>query len=662
MPGVQIFLSTVTVEFRSYRDALARHLDRPDLSVKVQEDFIPTGSETLDKLDGYIRQCEAVIHLVGDMSGAFAQPSAVASILERHHDLVSRLPAVGEVLSPGSPPLSYTQWEAYLAVYHRKRLFICVPEPSAPRDPTFRADDAQRENQQAHLQRLNALGRYAEVRFASCDGLTIELLRSTLHEILPPVRRPVSLPYPSLGTLFKGREEFLQRLRAGLERAADGRATAIVGQALHGLGGVGKTRLAVEYAWRYLEVYTALLFISAETPQDLRRNLAALSGPLVLDLPEQDAPDKEARVAATLRWLGEHPGWLLILDNADSLEAAVAAEELLGHLRGGQVLLTSRLTQWSAGVEPMELDVLEIEDAAAFLLERTERSRRKLPADAEDAAALARELDGLALALEQAGAYVAARRRSLTEYLQDWRAHAAEVQEWHDGRLMHYPRSVAVTWQTTMEQLGAGEIALLRLLAWLAPEPLPLWVLESDEAELLWRNAVRLLRHGEKAKSFWQKLGAFLGRRSARLVSTSGRLEDALTRLGTFSMVRWDPQEQSISVHRVVQEILRTRLPTRERPRWLTLSLRLLDHAWPGDPMDVRTWPRWNLLRPHIATAVAEADQMAIAEPTASLIGQLGLLGYARALHGEAEKLMLRNLAVDEPDLGSQASQSGDQT
>lgn len=73
MAHVRIFLSTVSAEFRSYRDALCRDLDRPNVTVKVQEDFIATGTETLDKLDEYIRQCDAVIHLVGDMTGAWAK-------------------------------------------------------------------------------------------------------------------------------------------------------------------------------------------------------------------------------------------------------------------------------------------------------------------------------------------------------------------------------------------------------------------------------------------------------------------------------------------------------------------------------------------------------------------------------------------------------------
>jgi tetratricopeptide (TPR) repeat protein len=87
----------------------------------------------------------------------------------------------------------------------------------------------------------------------------------------------ISLPYPSLGSLFKGRDAFLKDLHASLSRGS-GR-TAIVGSAVYGLGGIGKTRAAVEYAWAHQQDYTALLFVIAEKPEALRRNLAALAGP-----------------------------------------------------------------------------------------------------------------------------------------------------------------------------------------------------------------------------------------------------------------------------------------------------------------------------------------------------------------------------------------------
>ena len=144
MARVQIFLSTVSAEFRSYRDALRHDLDRPNVTVKVQEDFIATGTETLDKLDDYICQCDAVIHLVGDMTGALAQAPSVAVIRQRYPDLARRLPPLASVLASDAQALSYTQWEAWLALYHGKVLVIAVPQVGAARDERYQLDEAQR--------------------------------------------------------------------------------------------------------------------------------------------------------------------------------------------------------------------------------------------------------------------------------------------------------------------------------------------------------------------------------------------------------------------------------------------------------------------------------------------------------------------------------------
>jgi hypothetical protein len=158
---------------------------------------------------------------------------------------------------------------------------------------------------------------------------------------------------------------------------------------------VGKTRLAVEYGWRHLDDHSAVLFVAADTPSRLNQNPAALRGPEALDLPEQDATEEEVQVAAVVRWLATHDGWLVIFDNLDTEEAATAVEDLLPQLQGrGQVLLTGRLAEWGADIETLELDVLETGDAARFLLERTQQRRRRLDTDPEDAEVLAGELGG----------------------------------------------------------------------------------------------------------------------------------------------------------------------------------------------------------------------------------------------------------------------------
>src|SRR4051812_3263431 len=130
MPHVQLFLSTVSDEFRSYREAIRTLLQRPNVTVHIQEDFIATGTETLDKLDHYIRGCAAVLHLAGDMTGAWAEPATFENLKIRYPDLAKRLPVLRASIEQGTPPLSYTQWEAYLAIYHRKRLVIATPETS----------------------------------------------------------------------------------------------------------------------------------------------------------------------------------------------------------------------------------------------------------------------------------------------------------------------------------------------------------------------------------------------------------------------------------------------------------------------------------------------------------------------------------------------------
>jgi AAA domain len=173
--------------------------------------------------------------------------------------------------------------------------------------------------------------------FGSLDELRALVLRDGF--CLGKRRRPPhNLPYSSLGTLLKGREDFLTGLRRSLQQTQSGHVAATV---VHGLGGVGKTRLAVEYAWQHEQDYSALLFVVADSPENLRRNLAGLTGSLVLDLPEKSHPDEELRRLAAVRWLEQHDGWLLVLDNVDTPKAATAAEEILPRLRGGHVLITS---------------------------------------------------------------------------------------------------------------------------------------------------------------------------------------------------------------------------------------------------------------------------------------------------------------------------------
>jgi hypothetical protein len=396
---VRVFLSTVSKEFGDYRDQLRSKLTRHNVEVKIQEDFKDLGSVTLDKLDVYIKACEAVVHLVGDMTGADANEFSTKAILDKYPDLPGKFAPLGEALVQGVP-ISYTQWEAWLALYHGKALLIAKADDAAPRGPSNAPTDASRAAQQAHLARLRDVERFPGCVFTNPDNLTSEIFSTTILDLLakalsldflakePSSPQPKNLPFGTLGPLFKGREGFMQTLHAALASTGDGTAAAVTGKALHGLGGVGKTRLAIEYALRHRQNYSALFFVRAETPERLEAGLAALAGADILDLKEKDAREDAVKISGVLGWLEKHLVWLMILDNVDDRPAAIAVEKLLPKLFGGRVLITGRMANFSAAVEMLPLDVLDIGDATEFLFERTNGRRTETTEDT----ALAKEL------------------------------------------------------------------------------------------------------------------------------------------------------------------------------------------------------------------------------------------------------------------------------
>jgi Domain of unknown function (DUF4062) len=150
--SVSIFLSTVSDEFRTYRDQLRADLTRHNTEVKVQEDFKDYGGVTLDKLDLYIKACDAVVHLVGDMTGAAAKSESTAAILAKYPSLPDKLHPLRRPLADGLD-ISYTQWEAWLALYHGKRLVIAKAADTAPRGPKYASCRAARASHTARRRR-----------------------------------------------------------------------------------------------------------------------------------------------------------------------------------------------------------------------------------------------------------------------------------------------------------------------------------------------------------------------------------------------------------------------------------------------------------------------------------------------------------------------------
>jgi tetratricopeptide (TPR) repeat protein len=181
--AINVFLSTVSDEFRAYRDQLSGDLTRQNVAVKVQEDFKDLGGDTLDKLDAYIAECDGLVHLIGDMCGATADQRQQRALVAKHSDLPQKLPPLGEALKSGYC-LSYTQWEAWLALYHGKPLMIAEAKPDAPRGPRYAPTEASRAAQAEHLQRLKAFHRHPGTVFANPDDLAKSIAYSAILDLL----------------------------------------------------------------------------------------------------------------------------------------------------------------------------------------------------------------------------------------------------------------------------------------------------------------------------------------------------------------------------------------------------------------------------------------------------------------------------------------------
>jgi tetratricopeptide (TPR) repeat protein len=619
MADVKLFLSCVSDEFGDDRDKLRRALTRPNVEIKIQEDFQNLGGDTLAMLEAYIESCDVVVHFAGEMAGSAPASSSVDDLLRRRPALAARLTEKGmdrEALGC----LTYTQWEAWLAIGFnkdgvRKNLVIVTPAFGVKRGAKFAPDDESRASQEDHLARLKAIDFYPAKPFASADNLVARVFGSVVLDALKKagsVTKPRNLPFASLGGLFAGRDEDL----AGLHTALLGAKGAPV--ALCGLGGIGKTRLAIEYAWSRGAVYSALLFVSASDGAALNAGLAGLTASEILDLPEKEARDDATKITAVLRWLESNPTWLMILDNVDDRAAVAEVAKLMPRLKGGHVVVTARASNFPANVRKLEVSTLDESAATQFLLDRTEADRSKSKDDTALALDLARELGGLALGLEQAGAHIATDRIGFARYLRLWSESREKALAWADATVTGSDRTLATTWATSVARLSSESRRLLDRLAFLAPDPIPDSLLD-------------VAIPGEAADT-----DAYEARAGLYAYSLVSRVTAA------------DDGPPSFLVHRLVQDFTRRAMSDERRTQALREALESVNAAFVGDPDDVRSWAILDPLAPHALAVARRSDEAGIAEPTGRLFNQVGMLLRAKADFVEAEPLYRRVVEINE--------------
>jgi tetratricopeptide (TPR) repeat protein len=378
---------------------------------------------------------------------------------------------------------------------------------------------------------------------------------------------------------FTGREQLLLDLRAQL----DMRASVLLPQALHGLGGVGKTQVAVEYVHRFVTDYQLVWWISAEQTPLIRSSLAELGVRLGIAA-EDDTTKTIASVLEALRQGRPYGRWILVFDNADSTEAV---EEYLPYPTG-HILITSRNPAWAAKAQALEVDVFPREESIQFI-----RQRGK-DISVDDADRLADRLGDLPLALEQAAVWQRETGMPVQEYLQLLDERMSELLS--ENSPADYPRPVAATWGLALDQLtrqwpAAAE--LLRLCAFFSPEPI----------------AERLLTAGRVLN-----LPDQLGRALRDPLEFSRAKRD----IGRYALARTNPGEKTIQVHRLVQAILRDQMTEDQRTAYLSTVHQLMYAADPGDPDERENWERLAEISNHvfgselISTASDEGRQVVL--------------------------------------------------
>ena len=445
------------------------------------------------------------------------------------------------------------------------------------------------------------------------------------------------LNVPPRNEVFTGRNEVLtgrKEVLTGYEEILSLRVDLVQKgrQALFGLGGVGKTQIAAEYVYRHQEDYTAVLWTFAQTEQSVRGGFATLAA--LLDLPKKESTEQLQVVEAVHRWLEQNPGWLLVLDNADD---PAMIWPFLPQRGKGHVLLTSRAhTFQTLGIfAPREVNVLPPAEAREFLLRRTGKDPN---ATSPDADALAKELGYLPLALEQAAAYIAENKSNFARYVDAFRKQRLKVLEKSapvvGNEREQQKRTVATTWALNfadVERRSAASVDLLRLSAFLAPDAIPLELLEEGGDELPEALAARLAETAENPLA----------------------LDELLSPLLRFSLVRRVEENRTYSIHPLVQEVVREGLGKEDQKAWAERVVRTVDVTFPDVVFE--NWPQCDRLLPH-ALACARLIQLWSMEfpEAARLLNRTGRYLNERAEYSQAELLYRQALASREKVLGEE--------
>jgi serine/threonine protein kinase/tetratricopeptide (TPR) repeat protein len=514
-------------------------------------------------------------------------------------------------------------------------------------------------------QRYASILDFAQALEAACRPMFVNAAGDTGDTIALPEHTPImaqeqpsrDLPLQSIhfhlpyhrNPYFTGRETILERIYTILHQPAEppGHAPAVA--ALCGMGGIGKTQLAVEYAYRFYHEYSAILWARAESLETLFADFVTIAQQLNLaSVPSPDAPDSvqpgEAQkaaqepaqatqaVQAVTAWLASHHDWLLILDNIDDMSLTY---RFVPPINRGHILLTTR-SQFTSTLAPrIEIEQMPLDEGALFLLSRSKMyapntRREEIPGpDWLEAQDICRIMDGLPLALDQAGAYIEETGCTLHHYIECFRQQRASLLARRGESDALHPEAVTAT-----------------------------VLLAIDKVERARPAAVDLLR-----------LCAFLdaGRVNEELLETTD-LDAQIAALRRYSLVSRSPDDQAIVLHHLVQAIVHDYMNDETKRAWAERAIDAVNRAFP--PVEnVSAWPRCERCLPHVYACLQHIERWQIISPTAaSLLDRAGLYLLMQGNYTQAARLLQKTLhmrqelqAMEQAEQTEKAEQTGQQ-
>jgi tetratricopeptide (TPR) repeat protein len=434
-------------------------------------------------------------------------------------------------------------------------------------------------------------------------------------EILELLKQKKGLHIPYARNInFTGRDTLLTDLQAAVLSGDKVALTHV--KALTGMGGIGKTQLALEYSYRYQDDYDIVWWLRSELPSSMLDDYALMT--TNLKLPGWDSGDPNCMAGAAKSFLEMHSRWLLVFDNAQDPQSL---KPYLPHGGGGHVIITSRNPAWGNLARPMVVSKFERSESIEFLFKRTGQGDRKAAGD------LAEALGDLPLALEQAGAYMETTAKPLADYLKAFQERRLVVLA--KGEPSDYPETVATTWNISFQAVQedypvASE--LLRLFSYLAPDDIPLTYLVKGSRQL--PDSMASVLQNEDGRDT-----AIAALRRYSLITISG---------------------DTISVHRLVQTVTREAMALQEQKEWAGTAVKLLNDVFPKDHIDnVKIWPECSILLPHILAATGYAEKLSMEpEATGRLLNESGLYLQTLGRFVEARSVIEKALKIDEKVYG----------